>query len=110
MYISGTTIPRFVSRIQCEAAHSSIKISWSAPTTPTNERMDVDHYFLTYTSGWKETARFEHCVKEAPETKLIVASLDPNTYTLFTIAAEYQGRFGPQSSIGISTSNVRMLK
>ena len=109
-YISGTAIPRFVSGIQSEATQSSIKISWSTPITYTNEIMGVDHYFITYTSGWEEMAKLEHCVKEAADTQLIVAHLDPNTYTLFTIAAEFQGRFGPQVSIGISTSNVCMLK
>ena len=104
--------PGFVSRIQAEATQTSIRITWAPPTctTYTNESMDVDQYYVTYTSGWYENSRFEQCVKEAAETEFEVACLEPNTYTLFTIAAQYQGRLGPQVSIGISTSNVHILK
>ena len=70
--------------------------------------MDIDHYHITYTSGWGEKYNIQYCVKEAAETEFEVANLSPNTYTLFTIAAEVRGRFGPHVSIGISTSNVCM--
>ena len=106
---SGVTTPRFVNRIQSEVTQSSVKVSWSPPTTFTNEVIDVHHYYITYTMGWGETSRFDQLLLEPAETEFEVTSLEPNTYTLITIAAEFQGRFGPQVSIGISTSKGCML-
>ena len=98
--------PRFVNNILCETTQSSTKLSWSAPTTRTGEIMNVDRYFITYQCGWDETVQFHHVAMENVPTQFELANFNPNTYALFTIAAEYQGRIGPTVSIGIFTGKL----
>ena len=70
--------------------------------------MNVDDYFITYQCGWDERVGFHHPATENVPTQFEIANLYPKTYTLFTIAAEYQGKVGPKVSIEIFTGNVYM--
>ena len=97
--------PGFVDNIQSEAAHSSIKISWSAPTTSSGEVMGVDHYIVSCMSGRQEANEYDNFVKDSRETDFKVSNLDPYTFVFFTIVAVYQGTIGPEVSVGISTGN-----
>ena len=98
--------PRFVNNILCETTYSNTKLSWSAPTTSTGDIMNVDGYFIAYQRGWDETVLFHHPATENVPTQFEIANLYPKTYTLFTIAAEYQGKVGPKVSVKIFTGNV----
>ena len=68
--------------------------------------MNVDCYLITYQHGCAETVGFHHPAMENGSTQFVLENLYTKTYTLFTIAAEYQGRIGPKVSIGIFTGNV----
>ena len=111
VYFSNLGTPGFVDNIRSEATQSKIKISWSAPTTSLGEMMDVDHYYLKYmcVCEGEVGSDFEYFVKERIETEFEVSDLDPCTFTLSMIAAEYQGKIGPEVCIAISTGNICML-
>ena len=98
--------PGFVNNIQSEATHSSIKISWSAPTTSSGELMGVDHYLVSYISGRQETFESSMFVRGSIETDFMVSNLASYTFLFFTIVAELQGMIGPEVCIGISTGNL----
>ena len=94
--------PRFVRGIQVQATHSSIKISWSVPTTRAGAVMDGSHYYIEYTYGLEQTTG----VIVTVQTQFELPNLDPNTYTLFTITAVYQEIMGPPVFVGILTGNL----
>ena len=92
--------PEFVGDIRCRAAHSSIKISWSAPNLTSGEDMYIEQYYVEY------TFRSEYSVKETTETEFELSHLPPLTYVLFSVRAEYKGRLGPGVYIGQSTGKL----
>ena len=65
--------------------------------------MIVDHYLVSYMSGRQEMNEFVNFVRQSVETEFIISDLDPYTFGLFTIVAEYQGKLGPEVCIGLST-------
>ena len=97
-----TVKPRFVSGIRAQATYSSIKISWSAPTTKAGAEMDCSHYYLKYTCGLQQTSG----VVETVQTEFELSNLDPHTWTFFTIAAVYQEITGPHVLVEVSTGNL----
>ena len=107
-FVSVSRAPGFIDDIQSEATQSTVKISWSAPTTRTGQVMDVDHYYITHMFESEERNGRTLIIKKSGENKLELCNLKPYTDSLFTIMAEYQGKFGPQVTIGISTGNARI--
>ena len=105
LFILPTTAPGFVGGIHALATQSSIKIYWTIPTTSSGEVMSVDRYYINYLSQLDNAAGFDYNVEETVETEYEVSDLSPNTYSFFTIEAEYQGKTGPEVSIGTSTGN-----
>ena len=103
MVFSGTITPGFVGGIHAEATNSSIKLSWTVPTTSAGEVMHVDHYYIKYMTASRKGTESERSIEETVKTELEVSNLDQDTYTLFTIVAELCGRIGPEVCIGIST-------
>ena len=94
--------PRFVRGIQVQATHSSIKVSWSVPTTRAGAVMDGSHYNVEYTFGLEQTTS----VIETIQTQFELSNLGPYTNILFTITAVYQEIMGPPVFVGISTGNL----
>ena len=93
--------PEFVSSIHSEATQSSIRISWSPPTTSNScQPIYVDKYHIQYIIGSMLFSR------ETMETEFELNQLPPNTYVCFTVRAEYQGRFGLGVFIGHSTGEL----
>ena len=95
-------IPRFVRGIQVQATHSSIKVSWSVPTTRAGAVMDGSHYYVKYTYGLQQTTG----VIETVQTQFELTNLGAYTSTFFTITAVYQEIMGPPVFVGISTGNL----
>ena len=70
--------------------------------------MSVDNYYIKVNSRLNHTSRFIPFHTTTTETEMELAI--PNTYTnvLLTIAAESQGRVGPEVMIGIYSGNVNI--
>ena len=95
-----------VDNIRSISSHSTVKISWSAPTTRTGELMDVEQYFITVLSELNDGYGNIVFVVETNQTEIEVSNFKPQTNAFFTIVAEYQGKCGPKVTIGILTGNI----
>ena len=91
--------PGFVRDIQVGATQSTINISWSVPITSTGNVMAVHHYSTYYVYGKNNTVG----ANEIAETQYEISNLEPCTFTFIMIAAVYQGIYGPNVCIGLST-------
>ena len=94
--------PRFVNGIQVQATHSSVKVSWSVPTTRAGTEMNGSHYYVKYTHGLLQITGVLNIV----QTQFELSNLDPYTWIFFTIAAVYQEITGPHVFGKIFTGNL----
>ena len=94
---SDGNIPGLVTNARSVATPSSIKISWSAPSTSSDLGLSVDQYFVQYSFNSSTL------LKETKETYFELSHLSPSTFVLFTIRASFQGRIGPGMFIAQST-------
>ena len=85
---------------------STIKISWSAPTTETGEVMDVDYYHIKCLLRLNEKTKIELFCTKVTKTEIELSKLNSYIDALFTVVAEYQGRIGPEVIIGITMGNI----
>ena len=91
--------PELVSRIHSIATESTVKIWWSEPINSySNQNMPADQYYVQYSIG------SDMFLSETKESEFELCHLPSETFVLFSIRAEYEGKLGPCVFIGQSTS------
>ena len=74
--------------------------------TKTGEVMDVDHYYIKCTCRLNKTTTIDLLFTKTTRTEIEVSKLNSYIDAFFTVAAEYQGKIGPEVVIGIHIGNV----
>ena len=88
---------------QMKVTSTDIAISWSAPTKGSGqEEMCVDQYYVQYQIGPVRS------LEEVKKPYFELTGLQPQTYVVFTIRAEYKGRLGPEALIALSTGTLNI--
>ena len=83
---------------------STIKVTWTAPTTRTGEVIPVDHYCIKIRPRYDKKNKTTSIVMKTLKTEIEIVNINQYTESdmILTIAAESQGRIGPEVTIGIS--------